>query len=722
MELAHASNALLKGDGSGSAVAVIGGRGSGKSVMAAELAWRLAANFEDGCTWVDVQWFSQRAEADEIADALLRGLDSGPDNAHVDRHTVELARSVLRAKRALVVIDGVEDAGQVLDLLPEPGWRSALIVTSYQPLRIDASAVLLSPFSQAEGIELLRAMAGPNQDFLDDPQLCAELVRSAAGLPLAITVLGASLASHTGSGEELLHRLRNAATRSSFGDVETDPPLIRSVLATSYSQLRPASAAMLRLMGLLPDNGFTLPELQQASHADPDTVADLLDELLTHSFIERNGAMYVMHSLVRRFAREQLGDEDIHSAAAQIAPSHLDAPDLGTIRRDLRPHYEQTQRARSDRIEVQEYALRVAEESGHTHAMVLALANLGALHAEAGHLDDAEAALRAGLALAEQTADASMLAEMTFMLGEIEYDRGMVDSAEENYSRSASQFERIGDARGRVRALMSLGDVNVARGLYPRAAEIYKAVLSETPSNDNASRARGHGRLAYVADHTGNIDRARELYSSALHYANESRGEVERAELTLRLALLEARAMNFHAARELLDDALRANLRAGTPRRAARAALGLGGLTVQAGDWKGAREHFEQAADLSRSASDPLAACAAFGLALIARSEKDRAGAISLLEKAAAGYREADDYFGEAHALLALADLLGDGGAGEEARGARQTAQALLRRGHEQPMELVASLIAMTLDDRELAPTPPPGAVARAEAQAAQHP
>lgn len=75
------------------------------------------------------------------------------------------------------------------------------------------------------------------------------------------------------------------------------------------------------------------------------------------------------------------------------------------------------------------------------------------------------------------------------------------------------------------------------------------------------------------------------------------------------------------------------------------------------------------------SASDPLAACAAFGLMLIARSEKDRTGAISLLGKAAAGYRETYDYFGEAHTLLALAELLGDGGDGDEARSAQETAQ-----------------------------------------------
>jgi tetratricopeptide (TPR) repeat protein len=708
MELAHASKALLEGDSSGSAVALIGMRGSGKSLIAAELAQRLAANFEDGCVWVDVELSPQRAEVDEIAEAVLHHLDSGPGDASVDRRPVELARSVLRAKRVLVVIDGVEDAGQILDLIPEPGWRSALIVTSQESLRIDASSVTLDALSTAESIELLRATAGPDQDLLDDPELCAELVRSVGRLPLAIRLLGASVASHAGSGEELLHRLRNEATRSSFSDVEVDPPSIRSVLATSYAQLRPAGAAMLRLIGLLSDDGVTLPELQQASYADPDTIADSLDELLARGFIARNGATYLMHDLVRRFAREQLGEESMDSAAAQIAPSHLDAPGLERFRRDLRPQYDQAQRPQSDRIEVQEYALRVAEESGHAQAMVLALANLGALHAEAGNLDDAEAALRAGLALVEQTDDASMLAEMTFMLGRIEYDRGMLDGAEEHYSRSASHFERIGDSRGHIRALISLADVDVARGLYVRAAEIYETALSETPPEDMANRARGYGRLAYVADRSGNIDRARELYGSALRYAKKSRGEAERAELTLRLALLEARTMNFDAARELLDDALRANLRAGSPRRAARAALGLGGLALQARDWKGARAHFEQAADLADSASGSLAARALFGLALIARSEKDRARAISLLEKAAAGYRETHDNFGEAHALLALAEVLGDGD--DEARIARETAQALLGRAHEQSMELVASLIAMTLDDREWAPTPPPRA------------
>jgi tetratricopeptide (TPR) repeat protein len=707
-EFTHVYEALRRPGSNGCTVLVVGERGIGKSALAAEVARRLCARFDDGCVWLDAALLTpRRAAVYELAATVLRALGVESIPLEPGKGTVELARSVLRDRQVLIVIDGVEEEHQVLDLLPQADWHSAMILTSRKHLRIDAQNVAIGPLSQPESVMLLRA-AAHDPPILRDVQLCSEFVHAASGQPLAITLIGRLLYRSPGSAREVLHDLRNEVTRSSFAERESVPAMLRGMLAATYERLSPPAATLLRRIALLETNRFTIAELSQVTKADGTALSKALDELKNFGLVNEDDERYSIHMAVRRFAREQLVDEDIHfgSAAASMVPSHLNPPDIGAMRPVGRFHDEEVQRERSDRIEVLEYALRVATEAGDSGAQATALVNLGTLHGEAGRLEDASAALLSGLAVAQEARDVSMVAHVTLLLGQVAYDQAMLNDAEQHFKRSAQSFEEIGDTRGRTRALMSLGDVDAARGYYSRAVKRYKTALAGTSPDDAVSQAGGYGRLAYVADRIGEVDRARELYVFALRTAEEANDDAERAELLLRLALLEARTSNLGLSRDLLETALDAHLRESSLRGAARAALGLGCLAADAGEWEGARVRFGWAREVVEAVDVQLAGRAAYGCAVVAHAASDIVGALSTLEFALAHFREAHDRFGEAHALQMLVPLLRECGDDSEARAAQRTAEALFEQWGEQPLTVVGALHAMTLDDREWAPRP----------------
>jgi tetratricopeptide (TPR) repeat protein len=692
-EVLLAASAALLGTGTRErAVALVGPAGIGKTTVALSLASRLAPKFADGQTLVHAATFAPRRDAQEqIAARLVEALEPEDDML---RGSVATAQWLLRHRRVLVVIDEVEDVGQVLDLLPHRAWPSAVIITSRNALRLDVATFVLAPLSVPESTELLRRLSG-DAEVLHDPQLSAELVRMTEGVPLAIGLLGRLLASDPKPGLQLMRQLRNEATHSSFADVKSLPPMVRAVLAVAYAQLRPESAALLRVIGLLPDERFTLAELHQAVNFNPDALL----ELVTADFLEHDGATYWTHPIVRRFIREQLSDQEPDAIGVRLGAAHLAAPDLSRL---LRRHYAalpnmELDRMPSDRVEVQEYALRSAIELGDQLAEARALSNLGALHLAAGRLDDAAAALKAAQAVSNRTGAQDIAAHATLALGHVDRDLGSFMSAREHYESSAHLFASLSDSDGLGLALTSLGDVLLEMGDYERALVSLQDALATTAPDNVDIRARLEGRLAYLAQLRGDNNHARALYGSALGSVQDV-GEL--GELLHRLAILEAHDANPITATELLERAFKSYMRAGLEHGATRAMLALGTLDVERGDLTSAHTRFEHASELSMSGDKRLRALAAYGRGLVAQKAGRKDDAVTSLELALAQFREAHDRLGEAHALNALVESLRDSGHNAEMVAAEADARALFDQLGTTPGDPQCTLRLLTLADR----------------------
>ncbi|MBG0564026.1 AfsR/SARP family transcriptional regulator [Actinoplanes aureus] len=113
------------------AVVVHGPPGSGKSALVTRAGHRLMDSFPDGQIFAVAR---PDVSASDLLGRVLRAL--GVPAGEVPGHADELIgryRSLLAARRVLIVVDGVTDAGQVRLLIPaSPG--SALLVSSRRPL------------------------------------------------------------------------------------------------------------------------------------------------------------------------------------------------------------------------------------------------------------------------------------------------------------------------------------------------------------------------------------------------------------------------------------------------------------------------------------------------------------------------------------------------------------------------------------------------------------
>jgi len=508
-------------------------------------------------------------------------------------------------------------------------------------------------------VHLLREAAG-NPPTLNDLALCHSLVEAAAGLPLTIRILSAQIAGGA-DPFQLLRQLRDESTRRSFVESEFASNSMRSAFAATVGSLSPQGEALLGFLSLMNEDVITPRDLDLELGTSM-AVKDGLRELLRLRLLEmtEDGSLR-MHSAVRRFAREQLGEEGLDALANRLVPSHLNSKVLEKLRQEAigEPVVGQL----SDHIEAQEYALRVAAGSGDRVGEATALGNLGALYGDRGRFEDARAAFQAALDAWESIDDQSGAARIRLNLGNIAHAQGQLGDAEAYYRRALEVLATTHDADVRGAASILLGDVLAATDREAEAAVLYDEIhRSASTGSDLANQALG--RTARLAEHDGDFDRARALYESALEGGELS--DAERADLTLRSAVLDLQRGDGWNAASRLDQSVALFRRAGNIDGAVRAALLSGAIAVAADKIEMAEARFEEADRLLGDAENlRLSGLVAFALALLGTKRERGKEARDLLERALACFRELDDDLGEALALRALGPLieaLGDHG------------------------------------------------------------
>jgi DNA-binding XRE family transcriptional regulator len=186
------------GGGRGASVWLIGGSaGVGKTALAVHAAHRAARQFPDGQLYVSLRGCGPAAPL-HPAEAIRHVLDALDIPARRIPASLDaqagLYRSVLAARRMLIVLDDAGTSGQVTPLLPG-GSACSVIVTSRTGLSClvaahHAASVTLSPLPPPLALELLAARIGPGR-LAAEPAAAADLAALSAGLPLAIGVIAA---------------------------------------------------------------------------------------------------------------------------------------------------------------------------------------------------------------------------------------------------------------------------------------------------------------------------------------------------------------------------------------------------------------------------------------------------------------------------------------------------------------------------------------------------
>ncbi|MFI9582700.1 BTAD domain-containing putative transcriptional regulator [Streptomyces sp. NPDC052236] len=312
-ELAVLTDRLALPTGKPRRLLITGMAGIGKTALAVRAAESSARHFPDG------QLFAELCHPDgtpkdpgQVLVRLLRALgepEPGRGGALVaDREElVRLFRTRTAGKRLLVVLDNAAGDLQLAPLLPA-GSESAVLITSQARLvRVaGADTVALAPLDDDEALGVLAAAAGQER-LTADPDAADDLVAYCGGLPLALAVTGARLASRPHwPAARLANRLADPAGRLaelSFGDLD-----VAGALLPSVHRLAPEGRSVLVALAGTGTDPFSARDAATRLALSEDDAERALESLVDAALLDLSGLdpqglpLYRCHELVLLYA------------------------------------------------------------------------------------------------------------------------------------------------------------------------------------------------------------------------------------------------------------------------------------------------------------------------------------------------------------------------------------------------------------------------------------
>jgi tetratricopeptide (TPR) repeat protein len=277
-------------------------------------AHRVRAGFPDGQLYVDLLGATPQPVLP--ADVLARFLrDLGVDGRDIPVDEDERAaryRTVLAGRRILVVLDNARDAAQVRPLLPGSASCAVLVTTrSRMPDLASTRLVDLNVLDDDEALVLFTKIVG-DERAAAEPEATAELLLACAGLPLAIRICAARLASRSGwTIRAMAGRLRDEHRR--LDELRAGDMAVRASFEVSFASLPAADQAA----GVAPADAFRMLGLWQGPSISAAAAAalfgtreyeaeDALEALVDAHLLESATAdRYKFHDLLRVYSSER---------------------------------------------------------------------------------------------------------------------------------------------------------------------------------------------------------------------------------------------------------------------------------------------------------------------------------------------------------------------------------------------------------------------------------
>jgi tetratricopeptide (TPR) repeat protein len=603
--------------------------GVGKTTLALSWLYALRSRFPGGQLHADLG--AQSPDGPEHpAEVLARFLRAlGVPAQQVPARLPERAalyRSLTAIRRLVVLLDDAATAAQVRPLLPAGGNVTAVTSRRRLPgLTVDGCCpVHLEPLAPEAAVELLADTLSDGR-VDEQPEDARALVELCAGLPLAVRVAGARLATRPGRRiGTMVRALGEERRRLEALAIDGDHDVL-ATLDVSYRSLPDPAARLYRLLGLHPGREFDssaaaalcAPDGAAATHLDVLHDASLL--------VEAPGERSRFHDLVRLHAAAKAEeDEPAHERAAavrRIADHYLASatraeeildPQHRTMARDYGPTPVVVAEVGPD----PEAALDWLERELPTLMAVLQQASGAGFPTVCWQLADAlwplflrrkfyaewAAAHRAGLAAARELGDTVAECRMLTSGGVGEMGAGNPGRALEMFERAAHLFLSADDGLGHARTLNYRGLALQRLGRPRRAAEFFRRAAAELPVHGD----RRAGGLAALNLAALALDEGRA--EEALLHAGAARGTLDEAGDTYNAARAATCMGRAHLALDRLDPAedllaaATAALRGVSAYEAARALGALAEVAERHGRCGLARERCRQALDLYASA------------------------------------------------------------------------------------------------------------------------
>ena len=311
-------------------MAIVGPAGIGKTTLAVAAAYRASELFPEGQLFVDLSGYAAGSPlgGTEVLGRFLRALGLRSTEVPPEEDERRAAfRTLLAGRRVLVVLDDARTAEQARGLLPGSG-RCAVLVTSRNELTglttwPGADRIVLGELSAADSRQLLgevleRRRLGAERGAVDD------LVQLCGGLPLALRIAAAQLASRPGWRlADYVTGLARQSPARSLSVPGDERSTVCGALDLSYESLDVTLTELFGLLGLMPAPDVSVPSVAALAGVDEAAAEARLDALAAVSLIEpTTPRRYKVHDLVRQYAAAR-GELDIPCADRQAAHERL---------------------------------------------------------------------------------------------------------------------------------------------------------------------------------------------------------------------------------------------------------------------------------------------------------------------------------------------------------------------------------------------------------------
>ncbi|RSM37835.1 transcriptional regulator, SARP family protein [Amycolatopsis balhimycina DSM 5908] len=516
---------------------VTGMPGVGKTSLAIEWAWRGIGKFPDGVLYVDLRGYSPGQPLPPstalrgFLDALGAVPNQVPENPDAQSR---LYRTLIADKRMLIILDDARDARQVIPLLP--GTASCtVIVTSRQSLTEltavhGARRLKLDILGEAESRILLAQLVGADR-AASEPQAIDELVRTCAGLPLALRILGGRVRERrrlplAGIAAEL----RTAVLEPN----EDDPTIsLLSVLSWSYQALPADVARSFRLLGLAPGPDFGLNAAATLNERSIDQTRHALAVLDQTNLVEhRTPDRYALHDLVRTYALELTLSVDGEAVRSDARDRVID-------------FYLHTAKDANQQLSQRKGRLELGQFAPGTIPLTLA----DAIEALAW-FDTEHICLLAIQRLASTLGRYSAVWQLAIAMDTYLRRKGSLDDRLTSWRTALAAAEHLGKAGPLALALRQLGDACSRSGQHAEALDLAQRGLELSEPAGAAEQAEVHRTLAMILERQGDSGRALDHALQALDRVRTLGDGFAEAEVLNSVARYAARLGHFGQARD----------------------------------------------------------------------------------------------------------------------------------------------------------------------------